>query len=104
MRLSDLSPADTFSRRHVGPSGADRAGILGALGAASLDALMEETVPPSIRLRRDLDLPAPLSESELLDRITRIAESNEIWRSFQVPDIQVQSEGTTFVTKVTGLF
>ena len=56
--------------------------MLGTLGAASLDALIEETVPPSIRLRRPLDLPAPLSESELADRITRIAESNQTWRSF----------------------
>jgi glycine dehydrogenase len=56
--------------------------MLGTLGAASLDALIEETVPPSIRLRRPLDLPAPLSESELSERITGIAESNQTWRSF----------------------
>jgi glycine dehydrogenase len=70
MKLSDLSPVDTFSRRHVGPSPADRAAMLETLGAASLDALIEETVPPSIHLRRSLNLPAPLSESELSDRIT----------------------------------
>ncbi len=56
--------------------------MLATLGAATLDALIEETVPPSIRLRRSLDLPAPLSESELLNRITAIAESNQTWRSF----------------------
>ncbi len=82
MKLSDLSPVDTFPRRHVGPSEADRAAMLGALGAASLDALIEETVPPSIRLRRPLNLPEPLSESELLGRITALAESNQTWRSF----------------------
>ena len=82
MKLSDLSPVDTFSRRHVGPSEGDRTVMLGALGAASLDALIEETVPPSIHLRRPLNLPAALSESELLARITSIAESNQTWRSF----------------------
>ena len=82
MKLSDLSPADTFARRHVGPSEADRASMLGTLGAASLDALIEETVPSSIHLRRPLNLPPPLSESELLNRITAIAESNQPWRSF----------------------
>ncbi|MBX7185434.1 MAG: aminomethyl-transferring glycine dehydrogenase [Vicinamibacteria bacterium] len=82
MKLSDLSPVDTFSRRHVGPSPADRETMLGVLGAATLDALIEETVPPSIRLRRSLSLPAPLSESELADRIAKIAESNQTWRSF----------------------
>ena len=82
MKLSDLSPVDTFSRRHVGPSEADRAKMLGTLGVRSLDALIEETVPPSIHLRRALNLPEPLSESELLNRITAVAESNETWRSF----------------------
>ena len=82
MKLSDLSPADTFSRRHVGPSAADRAAMLKSLGAPSLDALIEETVPPSIHLRRSLNLPEALSESELLTRIAAVAESNETWRSF----------------------
>ena len=82
MKLSDLSPVDTFSRRHVGPSEADRAAMLNTLGVASLDALIEETVPPVIHLRRPLNLPAALSESELLSRIAGIAESNETWRSF----------------------
>src|SRR5262245_46805767 len=82
MKLSDLSPVDTFSRRHVGPSPADRAAMLGALGASNLDALIEETVPPSIHLRRPLNLPDALSESELLNRITKIAESNQTFRSF----------------------
>ena len=82
MKLSDLSPVDTFPRRHVGPSKTDRSAMLHALGAASLDALIEETVPPSIRLRRPLNLPEALSESELLNRIAAIAESNEVWRSF----------------------
>ena len=82
MKLSDLSPVDTFSRRHVGPSEADRAAMLETLGTRTLDALIEETVPPSIHLRRSLNLPAPLSESELLNRITAVAESNQTWRSF----------------------
>jgi glycine dehydrogenase len=56
--------------------------MLSVLGAASLDALIEETVPPSIHLRRPLNLPRPLSESELLEKLTAIAESNQTWRSF----------------------
>ena len=63
MKLSDLSPVDTFPRRHIGPSPADRAAMLKALGASTLDALIEETVPPSIHLRRNLALPDALSES-----------------------------------------
>ena len=76
MKLTDLSPKDTFPRRHVGPASGDRAAMLGVLGTASLDALMEETVPPSIRLRRPLNLPEALTESELLNRIAAVAESD----------------------------
>jgi glycine dehydrogenase len=82
MKLSELSPVDTFSRRHVGPSESERAAMLGTLGVPSLDALIDETIPASIRLRRALDLPAALSESELLARIGDIASENETWRSY----------------------
>src|SRR5262245_289692 len=82
MKTKDLSPVDTFARRHVGPSDSERAAMLGVLGASSLDGLIDETVPPSIRLRRDLNLPPALSESDLLRRISAIADSNETWRSY----------------------
>jgi glycine dehydrogenase len=82
MKLKELAPVDTFARRHIGPSETDRTAMLATLGAPSLDALIEETVPPAIHLRRPLNLPQALSESELLNRITAIAESNQTWRSF----------------------
>jgi glycine dehydrogenase len=82
MKLSELDPVDTFPRRHIGPSEADRTAMLATLGVPSLDALIEETVPPAIHLRRPLDLPRALSESELLNRIASIAETNQTWRSY----------------------
>ena len=56
--------------------------MLETLGVASLDALIEETVPPSIRLRRSLNQPALQSAFSRSDRITKVAESNQTWRSF----------------------
>ncbi len=54
--LARLAPTDTFVRRHVGPDEAEIAQMLGQLGLASLDELIDETVPAGIRLDRPLEL------------------------------------------------
>src|SRR5580704_15063336 len=77
-----LQPADTFVHRHIGPDDADLAEMLRAVHASSLDELIEDTVPNSIRLRRPLDLPPAKTEHELLEAAHEIAGKNEVWRSF----------------------
>jgi glycine dehydrogenase len=71
-----------FLRRHLGPSGEETRAMLDAVGAESVDALTRETVPEGIRTDRPLDLPAPLSEEEALAEARRVADKNEVWRSF----------------------
>ncbi|WP_430648622.1 hypothetical protein, partial [Bradyrhizobium manausense] len=39
----------SFVRRHIGPSARDVAAMLETVGAKSVDALMSETLPASIR-------------------------------------------------------
>src|SRR5580692_7267928 len=77
-----LEPADTFVHRHIGPDDADVAEMLRAVRAASLEELIEQTVPSSIRLRRPLDFPPAKTEHELLEAAHEIASKNEVWRSF----------------------
>ena len=48
----------SFVPRHIGPSAAETQEMLDAIGVKSLDALIDQTVPESIRLRRPLGLPA----------------------------------------------
>ena len=55
---------DTFQSRHIGPDAIERDAMLKALGASSLDALIEQTIPAGIRLRQPLTLPPPESEAE----------------------------------------
>ncbi len=55
--------------------------MLGVVGAESLDALTEEAIGGDIRLGRPLDLPAPLSEYEMLSRLRAIASRNRVMRS-----------------------
>ena len=76
-----LRPPADFVRRHVGPSEADLAEMLKALGVPSLDALVAQTVPAGIRLGRALDLPEPLSEEQALAELRRKAGGNRVFRS-----------------------
>ena len=70
-------PDDFANRRHIGPSPAEMAAMLEAVGAASLDALIDETVPASIRQARALDWPA-MSEAELIAHMRALAARNKV--------------------------
>ena len=71
-----------FASRHIGPRGADVGRMLDVVGAASLDALMDEAIPAGIRLPAPLDLPDAESEAAFLTRMRGLAARNEPWRSF----------------------
>ncbi|MDY0012747.1 MAG: aminomethyl-transferring glycine dehydrogenase [Rhodocyclaceae bacterium] len=79
--LSDLSLGDDFQSRHLGPNATEIAAMLAAIGAPSLDALMDQTVPAAIRLPAPLALPAGLPEQEALAVLAAIADKNVIKRS-----------------------
>ncbi|MBI2789883.1 MAG: aminomethyl-transferring glycine dehydrogenase, partial [Elusimicrobia bacterium] len=79
---TSLPPADDFSRRHIGSGAADQAAMLAALGRPSLDALIDAVVPPAIRLKKALDLPAAASEAEALKELRALAARNQVWRSY----------------------
>jgi hypothetical protein len=60
--LDLLKSSDSFANRHLGPKGAKVEHMLEVLEVTSLDALIEQTIPQTIRLNRTLKLPNPLSE------------------------------------------
>ena len=69
---------DRFADRHIGPDADDQAHMLEALGLASLAELTDRTVPESIRVREELDLPPALSEHAVLERLRELAEKNVV--------------------------
>src|SRR5690349_6282709 len=73
---------DRFVDRHIGPVTRDVVEMLQVLGKGSLDALIEATVPASIRLSRPLDLPPGRSEYGLLQELQQIAVRNQVFRSY----------------------
>jgi glycine dehydrogenase len=73
---------DVFEHRHHGSSTSDLQAMLAAVGTSSIDALIDETVPKQIRLERPLNLPAPLTEVEMLQELGTIAAMNTTARSY----------------------
>jgi glycine dehydrogenase len=71
-----------FADRHIGPSPDERDAMLAAVGASSLDALIDEVIPQAIRLESPLNLPPAESEQEFLRRLTQAARGNRTFRSF----------------------
>jgi glycine dehydrogenase len=75
------SPPD-FEARHLGPDADDVRAMLEVVGYDSLEALIDDVIPASIRMEGDLDLPEPLTEAELLVRLRSVASENRVMRSF----------------------
>jgi len=79
--LAALEQRDEFIARHIGPDGAGIAAMLAAVGADSLEQLIEQTIPASIRLTTDLPLPGPQREHEALAALKAMAGRNRIHKS-----------------------
>jgi glycine dehydrogenase len=56
--------------------------MLRAIGVSSLDELIEQTIPPGIRLQRPLEMPAADTEAGYLRRLRTIASRNQVARSY----------------------
>ncbi|PTT30834.1 aminomethyl-transferring glycine dehydrogenase [Pseudomonas sp. HMWF021] len=79
--LSQLRDPEAFLRRHLGPDAAEQQAMLDSLGLGSRVELIEQTVPPGIRLNRALDLPPALDEQAALAKLRGYAEQNQVWTS-----------------------
>lgn len=73
---------EKFLWRHVGPRPEDMGEMLKVIGVNSLEELIGQTVPESIRLKNLPDLPAPLTETGFYTKIRAIAAKNKLYRSF----------------------
>ena len=80
--LAQLEQPQDFVRRHIGPGQQEIANMLEAVGATSLDDLIEQTVPAGIRLPEPLNCGVAENEVDALSQLKAVAEKNTIMRSF----------------------
>lgn len=80
--MSEHKPQRGFVDRHVGPDASEVISMLEAVGVGSFDELIYQAVPDAILSHRLPDVPGPLTETEALERMRRIAVKNKVYRSF----------------------
>lgn len=78
----DSRYSEQFESRHIGPDLRQTAEMLKVVGASSVDELIDQTIPSSIRLQKPLNLPKAKSEFEFLNEFKAIASKNKIFKSF----------------------
>ncbi len=74
--------AGEFLPRHIGPTAADTEHMLQVIGEPSLDSLIDKTVPPAIRMDKDLDLPPSLNEHAYLQHIKEVSLLNKVYKTY----------------------
>lgn len=79
--LNDLEARDEFTHRHIGPDAAQQQTMLESLGLNSLDELIEQAVPASIRLDDALAMPEGVTENQALAELQGLARRNKLNRS-----------------------
>jgi glycine dehydrogenase len=73
---------DKFVNRHNGPRDADITDMLKKVGASSVDELINQTVPASIRLKQPLNLPVGMSEFHYHKHLRAIAAKNKSFKTY----------------------
>ncbi len=67
-----------FSRRHLGVNQKTMTSMLSTLECGSLDELIEQTIPSTLRLKSELRLPAAATEEEALEELQNFASHNQL--------------------------
>jgi len=80
--MSQYDFTDKFVNRHIGPNEAETREMLEIIGAGSVDELIEQTIPQTIRLAEPLKIPEGITENEFLSYIREVAKKNKIAKSY----------------------
>jgi len=78
----NLTNRKKFVKRHIGVSDTQLQNMLSAIGVQSLEQLIDETIPESIRINKDLNLPQEKSEYVFLNEFRALASKNKVFKSF----------------------
>jgi glycine dehydrogenase len=73
---------DRFVTRHIGPREEDIKEMLKAIGVSSMEELIDQTVPPNIRLKEPLKLKEGLTERRYFRKILSLAGKNKVYNTY----------------------
>jgi glycine dehydrogenase len=81
LSLAQLEQAAPFAARHIGPSADEQAKMLAVVGYGSLDELVADAIPDTIKAFDPLDLPPAAGEAEVLAELRELAGRNRLLTS-----------------------
>ena len=73
---------EKFTQRHIGPNAIELDIILKTIGVESVEELLNQTIPDNIRLKKDLNIPAGISEMEFLKEIKKLSSLNKNFKTY----------------------
>ncbi len=71
-----------FAGRHIGPNESETEAMLATIGLQSIEELISKTIPDGIRIKKELEIPAAVSEFEYLNQLKIIAAKNKVFKSY----------------------
>ncbi|MBJ04895.1 MAG: glycine dehydrogenase (aminomethyl-transferring) [Flavobacteriales bacterium] len=77
-----MLPESDFINRHIGPRKLDTIEMLKQIGKKNIDELINDTIPQNIRLKSELNVGAPMSETRYLEHIQNLGRKNKNYRSY----------------------
>jgi glycine cleavage system P protein (glycine dehydrogenase) len=80
--MNPLGQEGRFQTRHIGPNADDCEEMLEVIAADSLESLIDQTIPDTIRRSDPLRLQLPMSEYVFLRSLRKIAEENKLLKSY----------------------
>ena len=78
MSVDEYDPYDFANRRHIGPTEGEIAEMLRVVGASSLEALIDETLPPEIRQAEPIEFGPALTERRVIEHMRETADKNRL--------------------------
>jgi len=78
----NVNVSDRFEQRHIGPNEQETVEMLQTIGVDSLDQLIDETIPASIRFDNPINLPDGITENEFIAHMREVAAKNKVYKSF----------------------
>ncbi|MEO6229406.1 MAG: aminomethyl-transferring glycine dehydrogenase [Ferruginibacter sp.] len=71
-----------FTGRHIGTNKEETIAMLLQIGVGTIDELISKTIPDSIRIKEDLNIPPAVSEFEYLNELKKTAAKNKVFKSY----------------------
>ena len=71
-----------FQKRHIGSNQNEENKLLETIGYSNTDQLINQTIPDTIRLEKELNIPEALSEATYLNTLKETLSENKVMKSY----------------------